>query len=525
MNDALRIALTTPPSTREKIVAWVKYFLNFDVHQTVRCNHIEDDEPHSSQLDYIEEAFLHRYSSAVVMAARNAGKSYAAAITCLLDAWFKPGIKIAVAAFQRNQSDYIYTYLCAFLDVFEAKCGGVKVVKRGGVGNGGTKGQVGKDVIEFLNGSSVAFYSGGKSQAGIKGYHPNVLIIDECDLFSTEQFDGIANALEAGGKFQRRLDVLSTNYTVSGDGVVLKQIERYREFNKTKNPHLLPCRIFKICLIDILAKCDDRFVCHDDRTDTLCPLWTYCKGKAKTGEGFYKVESAFETMRDSSRQTFESQMLLLRPSSEYAYFHNFNIAKNVSDPDRELDPAMLTFSIWDFGGAKNPHACLIVQKQENPKAADFGCYYVVDEFLGMGNLESLIQRVKGKYPNATDFDCFADPKGKSKDQVRASRSPLMVLREHGFFPRTKSLKRDASARLVFNLIDPADGKARLKVNKRCVNLLKQIFAAECVVFRGKPTDELQDTRVDDVLDCLRYCIGWTCGTYAKHNGSKRLQWF
>jgi hypothetical protein len=513
MNESLRQALTTPPSTREKIVAWVKYFLNFDVHQTVRCTHIEGDEPHSCQLDYIEEAFLHRYSSCVVMAARNAGKSYAAAISCLLDCWFKPCVKIAVAAFQRNQSDYIYTYLIAFLDVFEVKCG-VKVVKR-------SKGHVGKDVIEFLNGSSVAFFSGGKSQAGIKGYHPNILIVDECDLFSQEQFDGIANALEAGGKFQRRLDILSTNYRVDGgDGVVLKQIERYQEFNKTLNPHMLPCAIFKICLLDILEKCDDRFQCYDEINKRHCALWTYCKGKAKDGDGHYKVTSAFETMRDSSRQTFEAQMLLLRPSSEFAYFHNFDVVKNVNDPDRELDPTMLSFTIWDFGGVHCPHACLVVQK-----SAD-GIYYVVDEFFAMGALDGLINKVLTRYPNARDFDCFADPKGTDVQQIKGGVSYTGLLKKNLFWPQTKRLKREPTFQILFNLIDPATGPKRLMVNKRCKTLLKQIYAAECKTTKsGRPTTEPADNGNDDALDCLRYCVGSTSGTYAKHNGSKRLRWF
>ena len=165
--------------------------------------------------------------------------------------------------------------------------------------------EVTKDEILFRNGSSVKFFSGGKSTAGIKGYHPNILIVDEGDLFSQEQFDGIANSLEAGGEYQRRFDVLSTNYTVHGDGVILRQISRYEKFNESRNPSLLPCRVFRICLLDILKQCDDRFEC--DR----CELWRYCQGRAKQGQGVYRIESALETMRNGSLPVFESQMLLL----------------------------------------------------------------------------------------------------------------------------------------------------------------------------------------------------------------------
>ena len=210
MTPQVQQALTTKPLTREKIAAWIKYFISFDVHQTVRCTHIEGDQPHNSQLDYIESAFLNLHSSCVVMAARNAGKSYAAAIVILLECWFKPGIRCCVAAYQRNQSDFIYTYLIDFIAKFEARIG-QRVIAAGGKralggntnaqghqygpnGRGGT----GKDVITFLNGSSVSFYSGGKSKTGVKGFHPHSLFIDECDLFTAEQFDGLRTRPDAG---------------------------------------------------------------------------------------------------------------------------------------------------------------------------------------------------------------------------------------------------------------------------------------------------------------------------------------
>jgi hypothetical protein len=283
------------PTNSNQIRAWCEAFLNFRIHSTIRCTSqdIEGGTPHQSQLDYVTGAFLNQYSSAVVIAARNGGKSYAAAIATFLDCWFKPGILVAVAAFKREQSDYIYRYLSDFISTFAKKIG-QKVESIA---------HITKDEIEFANGSGARFFSGGKSAAGIKGCHPNVLIVDEADLFSSEQFDGIANALEAGGKFQSRFDILSTSY--NADGVILKQVERYEQYNKTRNPHLLPCRVFRTCLIDLLEKCDDRFQCHDEKTGQVCPLWSYCRGRAKEGDGFYQIGRALETMTYSSKSYFQ----------------------------------------------------------------------------------------------------------------------------------------------------------------------------------------------------------------------------
>jgi hypothetical protein len=515
MTEAVRRALYRKPTSQEQLALWVEGFISFNIHQTIRCNHRDPEKgtPHSSQLAYVWQAFSNEYSSAVVIAARNAGKSYAAAIVCLLDCWFKPGIKIAVAAFQRNQSDYIYVYLQDFVAKFEATIG-EKIAK------------IGKDEITFTNGSSVKFFSGGKSQAGIKGYHPNVLIVDECDLFSSEQFDGLANALEAGGSFDRRLDVLSTNYSLSGDGVVLKQIERYEQFNTTKNPHLKPCRVFRICLLDILAQCDDRFHCFDEETKRHCPLWRYCKGTAKQGSGFYKIESALETMRDSSLQVFESQMLLLRPSSDYAIFGGFSIIQHVLDPEVVFDPKKETFLIFDFGGKRCPHAALLVQRDRIQNKNDPSTYYVIAEFEGMGLLEYLIDKIKMEYPEACRVArCYCDPSGARKEQTRGAISYKAALRAAGFYPTSRPSKRKPGFEMLKALIEPASGPPRLLINKRCKHLIQQIQAAEYKSSGGKPNGEPDDNGKDDLLDCLRYAVSMSWGTFAKHSGSDNLIWF
>ena len=491
------------PTSKEQIKAWVEVFTGFSIHDTVRCidHDPETGHPHTSQLDYVAGGFLGEYSSCVYMAARNAGKSYAASILCLMDMWFKPGVKIAVAAFQRNQSDYIYEYLVKFIEVFEAKIG-KKIA------------EITKDDISFTNGSSAKFFSGGKSQAGIKGYHPNILIVDEGDLFSAEQFDGIANALEAGGTFQRRFDVLSTNYTVSGAGVILRQIERYELYNKKLLTGVKPCRVFRTCLLDILVECDDRFHC-----DT-CPVFKYCKGRAKEGTGFYKIESALETMRDSSLPTFESQMLLLRPSSEFTYFENFS-AVNIVD-DIQLDSQKEWFVDFDFGGSRCPHAAVIVMRDVPKGREDIPTYYVVDEFLGMGLLENLIGQIKAKYPKILDAQCFCDPAGNRREQNVGAQSTVQTLRKAGFFPRFRQLKRRQTFELLYKLISPATGATKLLIAKRCKNLIAQIQAAEHSVVKGKPTTEPADITPDDLLDCLRTCVGNTLGTFAKHHGNNKI---
>lgn len=508
----------TKPLNRDNVKKWVKAFLSFDIQDERRCQDEDHNFIHDTQLDYVAGAFLNEYSSCVLMAARYGGKSYAAAVVCFLDCWFKPGIIIGVAAYQRDQSDFIYVHIKTLIARFE-KAIGKKIAK------------VSKDEVVFNNGSSVSFFSGGKSSANVKGFHPHVLIVDEADLFKAATFDGIANSLDAGGLYDRRLDVLSTNYQVSGEGVILKQIERYELWNKTKQEHAKPRRVFRICLIDFLQKCESKYKCFDEKTETHCPLWQWCKGRAKEGEGYYAVSAAIESLGDQSSQRFEAEMLLLRPTSEFAYFHNFDAKKNILYPDgigdkkeRELDPTLKTFIAFDGGGSRCPHAAVVMQmtNETTPR------WIVLDNFTMMDFIEDLIADVKRKYPQATDFTCFCDPNMVKKENNKQSVSNYQILRQHGFCPRKKDLKREHGFEIMFNLISPANGIPRLLINSRCKQLISEIYAAESKLVRGAPVAEAADMANvrDDCLDCTRYILTLTCGSsYGKHNGNDRLRFF
>ncbi len=349
----------------------------------------------------------------------------------------------------------------------------------------------------------------------LQGLHPNVLQVDEADLFKEAQFDGIANALESGGKYDRRLDVLSTNYSVAGDGVILKQVEKYENWNKQLLPGVKPAAVYRICLIDLLERCPEVFKCFDESTGQHCPLWAYCKGKAKEGDGFYKVTAALETQRDSSRPTFESQMLLMRPSSEHSYFPSFSMATHVLD-NLPYDPTLATYFGVDLGGSRCPHAAVVVQR------TDQGVYRVVDEFTAMGNIEHLLDRVKARYPDATDWSTMIDPKGLGKaDNYAGALSYASVFRREGFHPRAKQFKRKETFDWLARLIEPASGPPKFLVAKRCTGLIRQVQAAEHVVVRGHMVDEPADGRDDDLLDALRFVIGFTYGRKDNFNRSSR----
>jgi hypothetical protein len=476
------------PINRRQVSLWLEAFAGFKPHSTIRCT--DPDCTHHSQLDYITAAYFNEYRNAVLLAARGAGKSYCCAAVTLLDCWHKPGIEIAICAFKRDQSDYIYLHLCKFLKYFE-----------------GVLGQrlwtITKNEIAFHNGSRVLFFSGGSSKSNVKGCHPSILIVDEADDWKLDRYDGVANCLDNTGKYPQRFDTLSTNYSLSGEGVVLKAIERAEEFNKVRPESLLPHKVFRICFLDILQKCDDRYQC------STCPLFKYCHGKAKQGDGFISIADAMQTMFSSSRGSFESQMLLLRPTSELTYFTGFDPFKNVLEGEAQAkyDPHLSTYLMIDFGGSRCPHAALLMQQNF------LGIYYVIKEWQQMGHLENLVSDIKSDFPQLIHSPprVFCDNNGSKTDNVRGAKSPIQVLREAGWHPRhTSAIKRRPTFEAIANLIEPASGSPKMLINRCCKTLITQIENAECERDRrGKPTADPLDAGNDDLLDCLRYGVYWT----------------
>lgn len=436
-----------------------------------------------------------------MMACRGAGKSYSAAISILLDSFHKPGIKSAVAGFILKQSNYVYQYCVDFLSVLQQKIGKKEAEKLWNISKG---------AIRFANGSIVAFFSGGKSIASLKGFRADVIYVDEGDLFSLEQFDGIANAKQSNGKWPFRFDVLSTNYTTDGDGVVLTQIQRYEEFNANRHPALLPCRVFRTCLLDVLAKCDDRFQCNDLVRRCNCELWDFCKGKAKEKEGFIQIPDAIATTLTNSRPTFEAQMLLLRPLSQHTYFHTFT-QKNVLEKDRPIDPSLPLFITFDFGGGRAEHCAIVSQKTRD------GTYYVVYEKFSAGHLEPMIDCIKQDIPNILSADCFYDPAGNRKDHIKDAKSHRDVLVKAGFRPRCRQFKRRPTFEALHTLIQPASGPPKFYLNPSCKRSIGEIQAARHQIIRGKiipEPEDMGDRGGDEALDCIRMTIGWTKDNYA-----------
>ncbi len=487
------------PQTPEQVQIWVREFFGFDLHTCVRCTPpkdmspqeaVEAGLPHQNQLDYVCSCFLKQHSGSLLTGSRGGGKSQCIAVVSMLFALFYPGIFVLDSAFTQDMADEVYFKSCAFMQHYKNVTG---IVPHPNGQN--------KNTWIFKNGSKIQFRTGfGKTN--VASLHPQVLFIDEVDKFKANQIATLEHSVVAGDAEDLKwtqVNCVSTSYSMSDESVVSTKIEAFNEFNRDKPEHMLPQKIFRICLLDILQTCDDRYQCYNEKTGKNCMLWDFCQGKAKDIKGgYYPIDVAIKHISsDTSRQSFDAEMLLQQPIPTKAYFKSFG-KQHILEVPLAFNPAAETFIAFDFGGIRCAHAAVIAQRDLA------GVFYVIDEFESKGNFENLLYSIKSKYPGIERHSrCFYDPAGNKKDMMLGSKSYKDLIVAAGWAPRFAACKRQETFDLLQTLISPADGKEKFKINKSCRNLIKQIRSATRKS-DGKP----EDGAGDDLLDCLRYICYW-----------------
>ncbi len=503
-------AANTKPKTDEQIYDWVKFFLGFSLQRTCRCtvpSGMSDKEaqelglPHSSQLAYIKSCLWMEHSNSLFTGARGCGKTFCIAISGILQCLFYPKVYVLQTSFTDGMVSATKEKVIEMLEHFS------KVL--------GEKTWILKDNnITFNNGSCMEFRTGG-GKANIASRHPNILFIDECDKFSSGSIATLEfSVVDDGIGFQ--INLVSTSYSMADDSIVMEKIAEYTDDTYDKPAGMKPKRIYRICVLDIIERCDPKlYQCHNPVTKKNCALWDFCKGKARDGEGYYKIANILSHIGgEAGKRAFDSEMLLQHPKEKDAYFDSFS-TKCIVNPVNKLDPTRLTFLGWDFGGVRCPHTCIVVQKNVNT-----GEYFVIDEFGGMGLLENVITQLVIKYPDiAKNSISYIDNAASTTAQIKGAKSYKDILREHGFSTKSTGVKgqRDQGFEMIEKLIDPADGENRLWINYTCKNLIREIYKAK-VDSHGRAKDEGKD----DYLDAARYVI-WH--TWRKRGGEKLVKRF
>jgi len=462
----------TRPGTRRDLKNYVKVFLGIDVPEAKIC------PEHNSPMDYLWHSFSADFptlratsherrvtsnADAVIWANRAGGKTELAAVATLMDCIFKPNCQVRILGGSGEQAGRMYEYLTCFLrNGFEQFLAG----------------PVRKAKCCFTNGSAVEVLT--QSATSVRGQHIQKLRCDELELFDEDVFAAAKFTTQSTENLTAAMELISTMHRPYG--LMQKVVSSAPKFGTP---------IFKWCMWEVIEKCTDR-------NCSWCPLWADCQGKAKTANGYLKIDDCITQMRRASRAGWEAEMLCKRPSRENVVFGRFETDIHVQPVD--YDPNLPLYRALDFGFV-NPFVCLWIQVD------NVGVVRVIDEYVrSRATIDVHAEQIKSRTPVSEEqvAATFCDPASAGVNDVTGT-SVVRELRAMGIMVRFRRSGILEGIELIRRAIRSGDGQSELRISPRCQRLIEAI---ECYHYpqSGTVADELplKDGLYDHPIDALRY---------------------
>ena len=456
INNVLNRFKAVPPKNASELAAYLNAFLGISFPSHKICPH------HDSPMDYLAYAFLapaSQNSDILVWANRGGGKTQLGAAATLLDCIFKPHCQVRILGGSEQQSQQMYGYMRAMIDNSYQSFVNGKVTNRKCI---------------FNNHSSAQVLT--QSQSSVRGHHVQRLRCDEVELFDPEIWQAAQFITHTKYNIPARLEAMSTMHLPFG---LMNELVTNSAQNNIK--------VFKWCLLDVLEKCRDR-------TCSQCSLYEDCRGLARKADGYYSIEDAIAQKKRSSKNSWRSEMLCLKPAMNDLVFSEFDPRINVK-PVSFIENAQLFLSI-DFGYS-NPFACLLIQVHEDS-------VYVLDEhILARTTLDEHAKIIKQKWPY-TISECFCDPAGRQTNDITGT-SPVDELASHGIKCTSRASKITDGIEIIRDYILSGDNTVRLFVSPKCGGLIQAMQSLRYKRIANSITEQpLKDGVHDHAIDALRY---------------------
>jgi hypothetical protein len=451
----LRRFVAEPLKSRSQLARWVRLFCGLRVVGRGVC------DGHDSPLDYLCNAYFEPAHDQVVWAPRGGGKTRLAAVATLLDMLHKPGTSVRILGGSMEQSLRVWEHL---LPDLERVAPHLK-----------SRDQTRSRRVQLLNHSGCAVIP--QSQRAVRGLRVSKLRCDEVELFKPDIWEAAQLVTRSGTGASSVRGTIEAISTVHVPGGLMSRIV------ESAGPGT---RTVKWCLMEVLERCPLSRDC------TTCPLWEDCRGRAKAQcDGFFRIDDAITMKRRVSRQTWESEMLCLRPSIRGTVFPSFDRATHVAceaEPGSKLDLAV------DFGFS-NPFVCLWVER------TDTGRVVVHDEYVREQRTidEHLAEIARRGWALSRRLAC--DPAGTSRND-QTGRSSVMRLRERGFVVVHRVSRIIDGIERIRAALSPAHGPGRLRIHARCVRLIRALESYRYPASGGEIPEK--DGVHDHLIDALRY---------------------
>ncbi|MBX3358526.1 MAG: hypothetical protein KF745_08860 [Phycisphaeraceae bacterium] len=423
----------------------------------------------------------------VVWASRGGGKTFLGAVATMLDLVHKPSIQVRILAGSVEQAQRMHTHLRA---LFERPALARLV-----------EGKLTSRRIALTNGSCAEVMA--SSQASVRGTRVQKVRCDEVDLFDRDvwtaaQLTTMSKAIPGpwGRRVRGSVEALSTMHIPMG--LMWHVVADAARAGDT--PHRQR-RLLRWGVVDVLEHCGDEHRCES------CPLFEECGGAAKPGRGVGRgsghlpVHDAIVMKSRVSRETWEAEMLCLRPCRSGCVYEEFDPEAHTYDDGAPapgpVESATTIVAGMDFG-FRAPTVVLLGAVDQA------GVLRIFDEHIAAGlTLDRHIDLLRGGRWPRIDW-IGADPAGnQTNDQTGVSN--VSLLRRAGLRIRARRSGLHEGLLLVKARLRPALGPARLLVHRRCTGLIESLAKYHYPPDRPEATAPEKDGS-DHAADALRYLV-------------------
>lgn len=449
----------TRPRGLTSLKGYLRDFLGIVVPDVAIC------EGHAAPFEFLEHAFLTGGGNALIWACRGGSKTMLAAILTVLESLFCPGLETCILGGSLAQSRYMYDYVRRFL--------------REGEWEHASEKTTGKRAT-LKNGSRILILPA--SERTVRGVHMPRLRLDEIEEFRGDVFEAAKFLPQSMGDAAARLDILSTLHRPYG---IMSEL--------VDAPGEKGLKLFKWCLWEVIERCRDR-------SCSRCPLSEDCREKAKRACGYYSIDDAIAKKRLVSDESWQSEMLCLRPNREGLFYRQYDEDVHVAPEPIPFDPMMELYRSFDWG-VNGPTVCLWIQLDGDGRA------YVIDELyqtqIAVSDMAKNVREYETMRGYRNVIRSYCDPTGASyilefekegiRCQGRREDGGRSNIRFEGFETVRRHLKRDEH------------GKPKLLLSPRCENTRREFRTYHYPVTRSGHNPSEEPAKIDDhAMDALRY---------------------
>lgn len=459
------------PGELEELHRWIHDVVGLSIPTKALCPH------HQAPMDYIDAAYADE--DVVVWAPRGGGKTTLGALATLIDLVRKPGCQVRILGGSLDQSLKMWEQLLPMIEQAAPEM---------------VDGKMQAMRVRMKNGASAAVLT--QSQRSVRGNRVQRVRCDEVELFSPDVWQAV-QLVTRSLKAEDVKRYTESCYPGFGPTNVRASIEALSTMHQ---PHGLMHEIvdsaasagrklIRWCLLDVLEHCPDERKCDS------CGLEPECHGIARNAAGFIRIDDAIAMKKRVCKETWEAEMLCLRPSRKDAVFHFFKPKEHVSEADwwRGNDRGVQRTLAIDFG-YNDPFVCLWIMHDEQKRT------YVLDELVSRRetlarNIDLIRQRGHVGFRMVS-----CDPAGNHVNS-QTSWSDVDVLHSAGYEVLYKTTVVQDGIDDVNTALAPALGEPTLRVHPRCRELIRSM---ECYHYGPHGEKPVKDGKNDHCTDALRY---------------------